>query len=168
MRSELLIGKVLRPRGLKGEMKLEIYSSDPHWLTGYCGDVLIQGKAFRVQKFAHEGAFGYITLDGVDTAEQAERLRDKEVYARRDDLPAPKDGEHYIVDILGLDVVVAGEVIGSIVDVAQYGSADVYTVNTANGQLSFPALKALILEIDLDKGVMKLDAALFERVVVRN
>lgn len=168
MKSELLIGKVLRPRGLKGEMKVEIYSSDPHWLTGYCGEVIIEGKAFRVQKFAHEGAFGYITLEGVDSAEKAENLRGKDVHARRDDLPKPKDGEHYIVDILGLDVVVAGDVIGSIVDVAQYGSADVYTVNTASGQLSFPALKALIEDIDLEKGVMRLNAAVFERVVVRN
>ncbi len=168
MRSELLIGKVLRPRGLKGEVKIEVYSSHPHWLSGYGGNVIIDGKAFRVRKFTHEGAFGYAVLDGVDSEEQAEALRGKDVYALRADLPAPKDGEHYIVDILGLDVKVNGEVIGPITDVAQYGSADVYTVTTKDGSLSFPALKILIKNIDLQMGVMELDGVVFDRVVVRN
>ncbi len=167
MRSELLIGRILRPRGLKGELKAEVYSSDPHWLLGYAGSVIIDGKAYRVQKFAHEGAFGYIQLDGVTTVEEAEALRDKDVYARRDELPKNKDGEYFIVDILGLDVIVGGDNIGTVVDVAQYGSADVYTVKTKDGLLSFPALKTLIKSIDLEAGKMTLDATIFERVVVR-
>lgn len=168
MRSELLIGKVLKPRGLKGELKLEMYSSHPHWLSGYQGSVIIDGALLKCLKFSHDGAFGYVLLEGIDSVELAERLRGKEVLAPREELPAPKPGEHYIVDILGLDVKVDGEIIGRIVDVAQYGSADVYTVNTAQGQLSFPALKALIKDVDLEGGVMTLDGAMFERVVVRN
>ncbi len=167
MRSELLIGRILRPRGLCGELKAEVYSSDPHWLSGYAGSVIIDGRAYRVRKFTHEGNVGYMQLEGVTTVEQAEALRDKDVYARREELPENKDGEFYIVDILGLDVIVGGENIGCIVDVAQYGSADVYTVKTKDGQLSFPALKALIKSVDLKAGKMTLDAAIFERVVVR-
>lgn len=166
MRSELLIGRALKPRGLKGEIKIEVYSSDPHWLNGYAGDVYIDGKAHRVRKFSHDGAFGYVTLEDVNAIEAAEALRDKDIYARREDLPKVKDGENYIVDILGLDVIVGGDSIGSIVDVAQYGSADVYTVRTDRGQLSFPALKILIKRIDLDAGIMELDPAIFDRVVV--
>ncbi len=168
MNSDLLIGKVLRPRGLKGEVKMEIYSSDPHWLNGFKGEIVVGGKRFRALKFSHDGDFGYATLEGVESAEQAEELRGEDVFANRADVPKLRDGENYIVDIIGLDVLVGGENIGKIVDVAQYGSADVYTVKTSDGTLSFPALKILIKEVDLSLGAMKLDASVFERVAVRN
>ncbi len=168
MRSDLLIGRILRPRGLGGELKMEIYASDPHWLTDFSGELKIDGKAFCVEKFKHENAFGYVKFKGVDSAESAEALRDKDVYAARDALPKLKEGEHFIVDIIGLGVKVRGEILGRIVDVAQYGSADVYTVKTAQGSFSFPALKSLIKNIDVDGGVMELDGDMFDRVVVFN
>ncbi len=168
MKSELLIGKALRPRGLKGELKLEIYSSDPHMFSGFSGSVMIAGEIMRVQKFTQEGAYGYVLLEGVDSVEKAEKLRDCEVFVKREDMPALKRGEHFIADIIGLDVKVGGEIIGSVVDVEQYGSADVYSVRTPSGTLSFPALKQLIKDVDIEGGVMTLDGDIFPRVVVRN
>lgn len=168
MRSELVIGKVLRPRGLKGEIKVEIYASDPHWLASFKGQVRVGGVPYDVIKFIHEGMGGFITLKGVENVDEAEKLRGKDILISRVDLPPVKNGEYYIVDILGMDVRVAGETIGKICDVAQYGSADVYTVRTADGTISFPALKQLIKRVDIDGGVMELDDIVFDRVKVFN
>ena len=169
MRSKLLIGTALRPRGLKGEIKAEIYSSKDDFLAGYKGVVQIDGKEYRVQKYTQAGAFGYFQLAGVDSVEGAEALRGKEIYADRKDLPPTLEGEHFIVDIIGLDVFVDDRAIGKICDVLQYGAADVYQVTTLDGgSLSFPALKALIKTVDLDRGVMVLDKKIFDSVVVYN
>ena len=168
MKPELTIGRVLKPRGLKGELKIQMYSSNPDLLRGFSGVVKIDGATYRVQKFMCECEFGYILLDGIDSFEKADALRGKELTVNRAELPPLGNGEHYIVDIIGLDVFVDGNKIGIISDVQQFGSADVYTVRTNDGSLSFPALKQLIKRVDVEEGVMMLDGVIFDRVVVYN
>ena len=97
-----------------------------------------------------------------------ENLRGKSVTVRRADLPAPPKDRYYIADLLGADVIVGGDVIGELVDVLQYGSADVYVVKTANGTVSFPALKEVVRTIDPDEGKIVLDDRMFERTAVYN
>lgn len=86
---------------------------------------------------------GYLTLLGVDSVEKAELLRGKFVTANRNDLPKLPDGKYYIVDMIGIDVVVGGEVVGEVCDVQQYGSADVYVVKTARIRYLFPQSQTL-------------------------
>ena len=167
MTSEFEIARILKPRGLKGEMKVEFYSSDTARLS-HLKNVRLKDTYYAVEHIIPEGAYGVIKLIGVDSVESAELLRGQFLYARRDELPPLPDGKHYIIDIIGLNVIVAGECVGTITDVLQYGSADVYVVKTANGTLSFPALKQLIKLVDLDGGKMVLDDMMFPRVVVYN
>lgn len=167
MRSELTIGKVLKPRGLKGEVKIETYSSDPARFSRL-KELKLDGVPYAVEKLTPEGAFCYVKFKGVDTVESAETLRNKTITVHRDALPKPPEGRYYIIDIIGLDVVVNGDVIGEITDVLQYGSADVYAVRGKSGNFSFPAVNGLIKDVDIKNGVMTLDGMLFDRVVVYN
>ena len=107
-------------------------------------------------------------LKGVDDMDSAELLRGKMISVSRADLPKLEAGSYYIADLLGIDVYVAGERIGELVDVLQYGSADVYVVRSESGTCSFPALKQLIKSVDVEKGEMVLDDMVFLRVVVYN
>lgn len=157
----------MKPRGLKGEMKIEFYSSDIARLANL-KKLKIRSKEFEVEKLTHEGAYGHVKLKGIDNLDEAEKYRGYMIYAKREDLPALSEGKNYIVDIVGLSVISDGLNIGTVTDVLQYGSADVYVVKTANGTLSFPALKQVINEIDLESGRMIIDSAMFSRVVVYN
>lgn len=167
MKSELTIGKVLKPHGLKGEVKIETFSSNPARF-GSLKRLKLDGVEYAVRSLRIEGAFGVLGLVGVDDADKAELLRGKMISALRDDLPKLEDGKYYLVDLLGLDVFVSGDRIGELVDVLQYGSADVYVVKTQDGTCSFPALKQLIKSVDLENGKMTLDDMVFARVVVYN
>lgn len=167
MKAELTIGKVLRPRGVKGVAKIEAYSGNASRLlnlrTMKVGDI-----EFAVENASAEGGFLYVKFAGVNTPEDVENLRGKSVTVRRADLPAPPKDRYYIADLLGADVIVGGDVIGELVDVLQYGSADVYVVKTANGTVSFPALKEVVRTIDPDEGKIVLDDRMFERTAVYN
>lgn len=167
MKSELTIGKVLKPRGLKGEVKIETYSSDSARFS-HLKRLKIDGQSYVVKSISLEGAIGYVMLDGIDSVEKAELLRGKFIIASRDDLPKLPDGKYYIVDMIGLDVIANGDVLGEVTDVLQYGSADVYVVRTVESSLSFPAIKGIIKEVDLEGGRLVVDGALFSRVVVYN
>ena len=167
MKSELTIGKVLKPRGLKGELKFETYSSDP---ARFCDlkKLSIDKTEYTVLRISIEGNVAYCVLDGVYSVEKAESLRGKLVTCNRDDLPALDEGEHYIVDMIGLAVVVNGEVKGRISDILQYGSADVYVVKNGDVTFSFPAIKGVVKQVDIDGGKIVVDDFLFDRVVVYN
>ena len=167
MKSEFEIAKVVKPRGLKGEMKIEFYSSDTARLSRL-KRVRIKDGYVAVERISPEGAYGFIKLAGIDSVESAELMRGQVLYAKREDLPSLPNDKHYVVDIIGLGVYVAGDLIGNIVDVLQYGSADVYVVKTATGTLSFPALKQAIKQVDIEGGKMVLDDIVFPRIVVYN
>ena len=167
MKSELTIGKVLKPRGLKGELKIETYSSDSARFS-HLKQLKIDTKEYIVKNISLEGAIGYVTLDTIDDVDKAEALRGKFITAKRDDLPKLPDGKYYIVDMIGLDVVVSGEVVGEVCDVLQYGSADVYVVKNGANSFSFPAISGLVKQVDLDLGKIVLDDMIFPRVVVYN
>lgn len=167
MKTQLTIGKVLRPRGIKGVVKIETYSGNASRLL-HLKTLTVGGEDMRVENLSAEGAFLYAKLVGTDTAEAAEALRGKEVKALRKELPTPPDGRYYIVDLLGADVYADGDRLGELVDVLQYGSADVYVVKTADGSLSFPALKEVIKDIDVENGVIKLDGRMLQRTAVYN
>lgn len=167
MKSELTIGKVLKPRGLKGELKIELYASDSARFS-HLKRLKIDGIEYGIDRISPEGAIGYVSLEGIDTVEKAEALRGKLITAYRNDLPKLPDGKYYIVDMIGLDVVVSGEVVGEVCDVLQYGSADVYVVKNGANSFSFPAISGLVKQVDLDLGKIVLDDMIFPRVVVYN
>lgn len=167
MKDEFAIGRVLRPRGLKGVVKLETWSENTSRLL-HIRHLRVGGELFDVENVTAEGSFLYVKFAGIDTPEEAEALRGKEVSAARGELPPPPDGRYYIADILGADVYASGERVGELVDVLQYGSADVYVVKTDQGSVSFPALKEVIREIDAEKGVITLDGMMFMRTAVYN
>ena len=100
MKSELTIGKVLKPRGLKGEIKIEIYSSDSARFSRL-KKIKIDSVEYDIKHISPEGNVGYLTLLGVDSVEKAELLRGKFVTANRNDLPKLPDGKYYIVDMIG-------------------------------------------------------------------
>ncbi len=167
MKSEFEIARIVKPRGLKGEMKAEFYSSDIARLS-HLKKVKIRGVERDVERIVAEGQYGFIKVRDVNAAEEAELLRNEIVYANRNELPAlPKD-KFYIADMLGMEVVVDGDVIGTLADILQYGSADVYVVRTKDGSLSFPALKQVVKDIDFESGRIVLDGTTFSRVVVYN
>lgn len=167
MKSELTVGKILKPRGLAGEMKIETYLSSPSQLASI-KRITIEDTEYTVKHISLDGSFGYIKLNGVEDVDSAEALRGKDILANRADLPKLPDGKYYLADVIGLDVFVDGNRIGEVVDIAQYGSADVYTVKGVEGLLSFPAIPNLVKRTDIEKGEMLLDGRLFDRVVVYN
>lgn len=167
MKSELTIGKVLKPRGLKGEIKFELYSSDSARFSRL-KRLKIDGIEYAITHLSVEGNMCYCTLDGVCDVDKAESLRGKFITCQRDDLPKLPEGKYYIVDMIGLDVVVGGEIVGKVTDVLQYGSADVYVVKNGENSLSFPAIANVIKQVDFESGKLVLDDMIFPRIVVYN
>ena len=94
-------------------------------------------------------------IEGVDTPEAAEKLRNKVLYMHRDDLELDDD-TYFIQDLIGIEVRDADtqQVYGTIADVMQTGANDVYVIKGSDREYLVPAIADVVLSTDIDENVM--------------
>jgi len=88
--------------------------------------------------------------------ESAAVLRNQLVYVRADDRPALPEGEYYLHQLLGLQVISEeGQVLGKLVQILETGANDVYIVRPETGaEVLLPAIPDVIKRVELDAGRM--------------
>ena len=94
-------------------------------------------------------------IEGVDTPEAAEKLRNKLLYMHRDDLELDDD-TYFIQDLIGIEVRDAdsGKVYGTISDVMQTGANDVYVIKGSDREYLVPAIADVVVSTDIDENIM--------------
>lgn len=158
------IGKITKAQGIKGEVKLLCYVDDAHMLKSV-KTVFIGQNSHKVLKCRPDGNFCYLLLEGISDRNTAESLREWVVYAEKDSLTLDK-GRYFIEDLLGCTVVLTnGACVGKVVDILQYGAADVYMCE-GEKNVSFPFLKDLVVSVDIQRQIITLDENRFEEVCV--
>lgn len=160
----LLIGKVLRPQGIKGELKIAHYFDAPDDFVGV-SSLYAEGKSYAVERVRVSDGCVYLKLSGVNDRNAAEALRGASLTIPRENAPEPGDGRYYVADLKGLKVVDGDKVFGVLKDVIQNGAADVYSVS-GEKSFMFPALKSVIKKIDLSTKTVAVDTKELEKVAV--
>ena len=97
-------------------------------------------------------------IKGIDSIEEADRLRNKVLYMNRDDVEL-EDGAYFIQDLIGLDVIDddTGELLGRLDDVSETGANDVYHVRTNDGKIFLiPVIPDVIKDISPEDGYIKI------------
>ena len=159
MKQYLEIGKIVNVHGLRGDMKVVPWCDDPEFLCEF--DTLYLGKAQKpvtVTAARLQKGNVLLHLEGVDTVEEAEKLRNQVLYMDRDEVEL-EEGVYFIQDLIGLEVldVDTGKSYGKLTDVMQTGANDVYEVKDADGKtVLIPAIPDVVQETDLDGGVMRI------------
>ena len=152
-------GKITGTHGLKGEVRVQPWADSPEFLSEFDelyfdkGAEKIEITASRVHKHML-----IMKIKGMDSVEDAEKLRNKVLYMNRDDV-ALEDGAYFIQDLLGLAVVDddSGETLGQLDDVSETGANDVYHVKTPGGRVVLiPVIPDVVRDIDLEKGEIRI------------
>ena len=156
MRDLIEIGKIVKPSGLKGRLKVLSYCESAEvleTLTGVSvGDNVDQASTFSVKKVAIKHGSFFLDLEGVETLESASQLVGHSVFMPPEDL---SDGEYYWKDIIGLDIVTEeGRKLGRLTTIMPTGSNDVYVCNNGEREILIPAFDDVVKKIDIEKGVM--------------
>jgi 16S rRNA processing protein RimM len=153
----ILMGAFGAPQGVRGEIRVKSLTKEPSAIGGY-GPLTDKGRA---------RAFAFETLRplkdnmliarvaGVSSREAAEALKGVEIFARRDQLPPPSEDEFYYDDLVGLEAVdAAGERLGRVVSLMNYGAGEVLEIAPAQGgeTLLLPFTKRVAPRIDFDAG----------------
>lgn len=162
----LIIGEVLKPQGIRGELKVKTFTDFPEDVKAF-GTVYIDDQPYKILSFrvGNDGA-AYIGLRGIPDRNAAELFRGKKLEGEREDAPALEEGRYYIVDILGLFCETeTGEVLGVVTDVQSVAS-DIYTIEKAGKRILFPAVKGVVKKVDLNAKKLIVDKAIFDEIAV--
>ncbi|MGN0774071.1 MAG: ribosome maturation factor RimM [Candidatus Ventricola sp.] len=167
----LQIGEIVRPQGIRGEVKLRAMSSDPdRYARLESVYLLVKGQyvQHRVLKGRCAGGFAVLQLSGVKDRNEAETLRGVKVFVDREHAIELDEDENFVVDLIGLTAVdTKGGEIGTLTDVLSPNSiCDVYVFDTPRGEMMIPALKRVVVSVDLDEGKIVLDEAVLPEVAV--
>lgn len=150
----LSVGRVVRPHGVHGALKVISFSSPIRPLTPSSTVYLGPHQDPVIVRSVQSHQDGYILfLEGCVDRNAAERLRDLVVYVRFDDTEPLHDDEYYYWQIIGLEVVTQdGEILGDLVDILETGANDVYVVKEpTGGELLLPNIASVIMEVDLER-----------------
>lgn len=157
MKKEFLeAGKIVNIHGIKGEVKVMPYCDSPELFCQF--DRFFLGKEhseIAVARSRVQKNMVIAKLEGVDTPEEAEKLRNKMLYMHRDDLELDED-TYFIQDLIGVVVKNAdtGEIYGKIADVMQTGANDVYVVKGEEREYLVPAIGDVVVSTDIDADIM--------------
>ena len=130
-KDKILVGKIVAPQGIRGEVRIQTYSEKP---------ADFQKLKIQSTKFA-DGDFKFVRavpnstvviakIRGFDDRNAAETLRGTELFVTRDSLPKLAYNEYYQADLIGFDVVRNGIKIGIVDCFQNYGAGDIIELDS--------------------------------------
>ena len=137
----VLLGAIVRAHGVKGEVRVKSFAQDPQSLGAYGMLTTDDGQRFEITELrAIKAGEVVMRFAGVLDRSAAQRLKGQRLYVDRSALPAPGAGEFYHTDLIGLRVEnAAGDVVGTISAVHNFGAGDLIEVEFRNGNTEFIA-----------------------------
>jgi 16S rRNA processing protein RimM len=136
------IGYVVRAHGVRGALRVRSEGDALERLRR----VFVDGREMEIAGVQRERGDFLVRLVGVDNRDQAQKLRGAALMAARSDLPAAREDEVYVFDLIGCSVFDAdGRPLGEVTDVFHSGAHETLVV----GELLIPFVDAIVKSVDL-------------------
>lgn len=145
-------GQIVNTHGLRGDVKVMPWADDPSDLLDF-DRFFIDGTEYEVEHSSQQKNMILLKLRGVDSIEDAMKLRNKELSIAREDVEL-EEGVVFVADLIGLPVVADGQEIGKITEVMTLPGNDVYVVKGTHEYL-IPAVREFVEPLDLSTGVVR-------------
>ena len=153
--SQICVARIGAAHGVRGAVKLWTFTEDPLAVKRY-GPLVTKDGARQFEVTHVREAKGHLvaTLKGIATREEAERLNGVELYVAREKLPATSEDEYYHADLIGLAAVnAAGEPLGRVIAIHNFGAGDIIEIAPPNGAtMLLPFSNAVVPTVDLEGG----------------
>ena len=171
--SGLRVGRLLKAHGLKGAIKLELYTDDPalRFVPGSVYTLQVPddspwiGKTVTLMELKWYNDHAVVFLDGVTDRDTAESLVKAILWVDEDtdSRPAEEDA-WYDYQLVGLTVRRNGDSVGTITRVDHFPAQDLLIIDTGDREVMVPFVKAIVTGVDIEAGTMDIDppTGLFE------
>ena len=151
----MAVGWVLGVHGSRGQVPVRVHSDAPHRFdpgqTLYCEDTplrIIEASGRLANRVV-------LRFDGINSPASARLLAGKWLTVPQEQVDELPEGEYFHFQLIGLRVFTSsGEDLGSLTEIIETGSNDVYVIEGPGGQLLLPAIASVVLDVDLERGAM--------------
>ncbi|TVQ26906.1 MAG: 16S rRNA processing protein RimM [Spirochaetaceae bacterium] len=154
----LTIGLVRTVHGVRGALKVRSTSGEfDHFKALQSVRLAKKGmddanaQAFEVVSVAGSAHAIILKLQGIDTPEAAAIWRGARVLAERQQAARCGDGEYYIADLEGCELVFNDEAVATVESVWDSGASDMLEVRTSGGMRNVPFRKEFIGTVDVER-----------------
>lgn len=172
-KTKLRVGRLVKAHGLKGALKLELYTDSPDQRFRAGQELELQvpetsewfGKTVKVAELRFYNQSPVLFLEGIQDRSQAETLVKAILLIETDLEQLPEDPEAwYDHQLVGLTALVGEEVVGKVIRVDHLPAQDLLAIETSNGEVLVPFVKQIVPSVDIQKGqiVLTPPAGLFE------
>lgn len=151
----ILIAEIGAAHGIRGEVRVKAHTADPLAIADYGPLYDNRGGIFRVKSLRHlKDEMLVVAFEGVTDRTAAEKLNRTKLHVDRSALPPPDEDEFYHVDLIGLAVeTVAGEAVGTVTEVVNFGADDLLDVRRPGGTSVYvPFTRAIVPTLDFSAG----------------
>lgn len=161
MTDYLRVGTYVNTHGVRGEIKVYPHTDD---VTRFSDlkSIMIETKDKKYLTYEVAGAkyhknMAILKLKGIDNINDIEKYKGSDLYITRDQAVPLEEGEYFICDIIGADVITDDGVnLGVIKDVLQTGANDVYIVKRKDEKdLLLPVIPDCVLDVDVENSCVK-------------
>ena len=158
MKSQFLeTGQIVNTHGVRGEVKVVPWADSAEYLKQF-HTFYLDGKPLAALSVRVDKTNVLIRFEGINTVEEAMRLKGKTLSVARADAPLPK-GRYFLADLMGLSVVDAatGDTLGAVEDILTPPAHNVYVVGGGKKRYMIPAVPVFIAETNVEGGYIKVN-----------
>jgi len=133
--ARICLGQIGAAHGVRGEVRLRSFTSDPGAIAGYGPLETEDGRVFEIVTMRPAKDHFVVQLSGVSDRDTAQKLAKLKLYVPRERLPPTTEAdEFYHADLIGLTVTDrAGNDVGTVIAVHNFGAGDLIEVRPVAG-----------------------------------
>lgn len=157
----LILGQVLRPHGIKGELRVQLTTNFPEQfknrqrlVIGTDLENLKTLHVYEVERIRLHQGYGIVKLTTINDRDEADRFRGQYILTPLDEAVPLESDEYYYFQLIGLTMLTdTGEDIGKVAEILETGANIVYVVQGEKyGEVLIPATEEIVQKIDISAG----------------
>jgi len=156
LNSELVvIAKIVRTRGLKGEVVADLLTDFPERFEGLENVTAVLAgegrRELKIDRFFFQKDRIVLKFEGVDSIEAGEALRDAEIGIDEADAVVLEENEYFDWELEGCEVeTIEGEKLGIVREVMRTGGTEVLLIDGPDKELMIPFAESICIEVDIE------------------
>jgi 16S rRNA processing protein RimM len=152
----IAIGRISKPIGTRGDVKILPLTHDTQRFMNlpavWLGHQAADAESKKVLKVRVDSRLVVINFNGIETVEDAEKIKDWYLFVQKKDAVKLQKGRYFVDDVMGCEVVTEEQSnVGTIRDVLSLPMNDVWVVKKDAKEILIPAVKAIIRQVDIDQ-----------------
>ncbi len=162
LNKKIPLGQILKPHGIKGELKILFYNEESNSLKN--NQVVFLGSKegvfceYKIERILYSFRKNRIKFFDINTIDEANQLRGYTLNVLRSDLPTLSKNEYYLDDLIGYTIKDRNsKVYGTVNSVLSLPANDVLSIMDGDKEYLIPLIQDVVIDVDQEIEIITID-----------